>query len=62
MTELLEIAIKKVRSLPEAEQNRIARVMLFLIEFQELSDVIDLNHLAYVLEDIAKIESGLGKV
>ncbi len=58
MTELLEQAIKTIRTLPDAFQDRIADIILELAADAELPEDIDPEHLAGVLEGLAQAERG----
>ena len=58
MCDLLDQALAVVRALPSGEQDEIARAMLALAGPQPVSEEVDPDHLADVLEGLAQARRG----
>lgn len=58
MTKMLEEAIKKVRELPEAEQNEAAEILLSVAAKNAAPIVLDEETSAAVAEGLAQAERG----
>ena len=58
MNQLLDRALSAVRSLPQEEQDEIARLMLNLAERSDSAESIDPAHLSGVLEGLEQFRSG----
>ena len=58
MTKMLEEAIKKVRELPEAEQNEAAEILLSVAAKNTAAAVLDEETSAAVAEGLAQAERG----